>query len=90
MHIRVKVDEGIRVRDLVTKISQIREVNIDGSQKSSEVVILMFNPKTKAVSYFFNPTDSINSNALMGRDLIAIEVLTRPGRELIKKFYCDN
>jgi hypothetical protein len=44
MHIRVKVDEGVRVRDIVTKITQIREVNIDGTLRNSEVVLFMFDP----------------------------------------------
>ena len=29
MHVQIKVDNEIRMRDVATKIAQIREVNID-------------------------------------------------------------
>ena len=39
MHIQIKVDNEIRMRDVATKITQIREVNIDPKQKDSEIVL---------------------------------------------------
>lgn len=39
IHIHLKVENDIRIRDLITKISQIREVNIDQTQLKTEIVV---------------------------------------------------
>ena len=37
-----------------------------------------------------NPDYKLSQYVTMGTDLLAQEVLTRPGREVIKKFYLDH
>ena len=39
MHIKLKVDNDIRIKDLIIKIAQIREVNIDTAMLKTEIVI---------------------------------------------------
>ena len=39
MHIQIKVDNEIKMKDVATKIAQIREVNIDPKQVLSEVIL---------------------------------------------------
>ena len=39
MHIMIKVDVDIKIADLITKIGQIRELNIEMPQISTEIVL---------------------------------------------------
>ena len=39
MHIMIKVDNDIKIADLITKISQIRELNIEVPLVKTEIVI---------------------------------------------------
>ena len=88
MHIQIKVDNEIKMKDVATKIAQIREVNIDPKQVLTEVILF----QTTAVNDIrgiFNPDLKLSNYNLMGQDLLATEVLTRKGRDVIKKFYLD-
>ena len=39
MHLKLKVDNEIKIRELITKIAQIREVNVDSTFVKTELVI---------------------------------------------------
>ena len=39
MHIKLKVDNEIKIKDLMVKVAQIREVNIDISLKYTELAV---------------------------------------------------
>ena len=39
MHIKLKVDNEIKIKDLMVKVAQIREVNIDISLKYTELTV---------------------------------------------------
>ena len=39
MHIRLKVENEIKIKDLMVKIAQIREVNIEVKSGNSELVL---------------------------------------------------
>ena len=43
MHIMIKVDVDIKIADLITKIGQIRELNIEMPQISTEIVLFTVN-----------------------------------------------
>ena len=89
MHIKIKVDNDIKIRDLITKITQIREVNIETSLTKTDVVIFQMLP-SKCIRGIFNPDLKLSQYNLMGQDLVAMETLTRPGRDMIRKFYLDH
>ena len=76
------------MKDVATKIAQIREVNIDPKQVLSEVIL--FQTLTNSdIRGIFNPEMKLSNYNLMGQDLFATEVLTRTGRDVVKKFYID-
>ena len=89
MHVQIKVDNEIRMRDVATKIAQIREVNIDPKQVVSEIALFQMTPQNE-LRGIFNPDLKLSNYNLMGQDLFAGEVLTRAGRDVVKKFYMDH
>ena len=65
MHIQIKVDNEIKMKDVATKIAQIREVNIDPKQVLTEVILF----QTTAVNDMrgvFNPDLKLSNYNLMG------------------------
>ena len=65
MHIQIKVDNEIKMKDVATKIAQIREVNIDPKQVLTEVILF----QTTAVNDIrgvFNPDLKLSNYNLMG------------------------
>ena len=89
MHIRLKVENEIKIKDLMVKIAQIREVNIEVKSGNSELVLFQMNQQG-SLRGFFNPELKLSNYQFMGQDLMAAEILTRTGRNKIKKFYIDN
>lgn len=89
IHIHLKVENDIRIRDLVVKITQIREVNIESSQLKTDVVLFQLN-KERSIRGIFNPNSPLSNYNLNGIELLAIETLTQIGRDTIKNFYAVN
>ena len=44
----------------------------------------------KNIRGLFYPGFKLSNYNLMGQDLVAMEIMTRQGRECVRKFYCDN
>ena len=86
MHIRLKVENEIKIKDLMLKIAQIREVNIQVKSGNSELLLFQMNQQG-SLRGFFNPELKLSNYQFMGQDLMAAEILTRTGRNKIKKFY---
>ena len=65
MHIQIKVDNEIKLKDVATKIAQIREVNIDPKQVLSEVIMFQMTPNND-IRGIFNPELKLSNYNLMG------------------------
>ena len=89
MHIMIKVDVDIKIADLITKIGQIRELNIEMPQISTEIVLFTVGEQ-RQLGGVLNPEAKLSNYQVYGQDIFAAEILARPGREIIKKFYMDN
>lgn len=89
MRIIIKVDNEIKIKDLATKITQIRELNIETPLVKTELVLYVLSPKA-TIRGIMNPELKLSQYNVSGEDVMATEVLNRTGREVIKKFYMDN
>ena len=89
MHIMIKVDVDIKISDLVTKIGQIRELNIEMPLEKTEIVLYLMGSNGNLLGVM-NPEAKLNQYQGDWKDIFASEILARPGREIIKKFYMDN
>jgi len=89
MRIVIKVDNEIRIVDLIKKIAQIRELNIELPMVKTELVVFQMTNRNN-LRGIMNPQMKLSQYNLQGQDIMAAEVLTRPGRDAIKKFYLDN
>ena len=65
MHIRLKVENEIKIKDLMVKIAQIREVNIEVKSGNSELVLFQMN-QHGSLRGFFNPELKLSNYQLMG------------------------
>ena len=89
MRIMIKVDNEIKIADLITKITQIRELNIELPMTKTELVVFQMTNRSN-LRGIMNPDMKLSQYNLQGQDIMAAEILTRAGREAIKKFYMDN
>ena len=89
MRVLLKVDIEIKIGDLLTKISQIRELNIEVPLSKTEIVLYQVTPSNN-LRGVMNPEMKLSQYNVQGLDLMAAEILTRQGRETIKRFYIDN
>lgn len=89
MRIVIKVDNEIRIADLITKITQIRELNIELPTVKTELVVFQMTNRNN-LRGIMNPDMKLSQYNLQGQDIMAMEILTRTGREVIKRFYMDN
>jgi len=89
MHVMIKVDVDIKIGDLITKIAQIRELNIEVPLVNTEIIIYQIFGHNN-MRGVLNPEWKLSSYQLVGVEIMAAEILTRAGRETIKKFYMDN
>ena len=89
MRVLIKVDIEIKISDLLTKISQIRELNIESPLSKTELVLFQVTSANN-LRGVMNPDMKLSQYNVQGLDLLAAEILTRTGREAIKKFYMDN
>ena len=76
MHIMIKVDVDIKISDLVTKIGQIRELNIEMPSINTEIVIFQMN-KENNLRGVMNPTQKLSNYNVHGQDIMAAEILSR-------------
>ena len=90
MHIMLKVDVDIKIGDLITKIGQIRELNIEMPLEKTEIVLYMMGSQGNLMG-IMNPDLKLNQYMQHEmKEIFASEILARPGRDIIKKFYMDN
>ena len=89
MRVVLKVDIDIKIADLITKISQIRELNVEVPLIKSELVLYQVSAQNN-LRGIMNPECQLKQYNVVGQDLMAAEILTRQGREAIRKFYMDN
>lgn len=85
----IKVDVDIKIADLIVKIAQIRELNIETPMVKTELVLYEMGEEG-AMRSILHPDSKLNLYSTHGNDIFAAEILTRPGKEVIKKFYMDN
>ena len=76
MHIMIKVDVDIKISDLVTKIGQIRELNIEMPSINTEIVIFQMN-KENNLRGVMNPAQKLSNYNVHGQDIMAAEILSR-------------
>ncbi len=89
MRVVLKVDNDILIADLILKISQIRELNIELPMRKTELIMYKVSDKSN-INGLLYPTMKLSQFNTAGIDLMATECLTRVGRDTIKKFYMDN
>lgn len=89
MHIMIKVDVDIKVSDLIVKIAQIRELNIETPIVKTELVLYQMETEGN-LRGVMNPENKLSHYSVHGEDIFAAEILSRTGREVIRKFYLDN
>ena len=89
MRIMIKVDNEIKIADLITKIAQIRELNIETPLRKTEIVVFQ-RTTSNNLRGVMNPENKLNQYNVAGMDIMAAEILTRAGRDTIRKFYMDN
>ena len=65
MHIMIKVDVDIKISDLVIKIGQIRELNIEMPSIKTEIVIFQMNVENN-LRGVMNPTMKLNNYNVTG------------------------
>ena len=65
MHIKLKVDNEIKIRDIITKITQIRETNIDTALQKTEIVIFAMTPG-KIIRGILHPESKFSQYNLAG------------------------
>lgn len=63
IHISLKLENEINVKDLITKICQIRECNIDSSLQKTELFLVLLN-KNKEVICILNPDHRVNISVI--------------------------
>lgn len=85
----IKVDVEIKIADLITKIGQIRELNIEMPLEKTELVLYIMTSHGNLLG-LMNPEAKLSQYQGDWKDIFASEILTRSGREIIKKFYMDN
>jgi len=89
MRVMLKVDNEIKICDLLTKIAQIRELNIELPLVKTEIVLFQVTDKS-CLRGIMSPDMKLSHYNTRAVDLMACEILTRAGRDVIKKFYLDN
>ena len=65
MHIKLKVENDIKIRDLMMKVAQIREVNIDTNMVKTEIVIFQAT-QARNMRGLFYPEFKLNNYNTMG------------------------
>ena len=89
MHIMIKVDVDIKIADLIVKIAQIRELNIETPMVKTELILYEMGEEGAMRGILF-PDSKLSAYQTHGRDIFAAEIIARPGKDVIKKFYMDN
>jgi len=89
MRVCLKVDNDIKIADLITKISQIRELNIELPMVKTELVLYQVTDRNNIRGLMY-PTNKLSQYNTVNVDIFAAEAVTREGRAVIKKFYLDN
>ena len=89
MRVCIKVDNDIKIADLITKISQIRELNIELPMVKTELVLYQVTDRNN-IKGIMMPHLKLSQYRDVNMDLMASEVVTREGKAVIKKFYMDN
>ena len=74
----------------MTKIAQIRELNIEMPMYKTELVLYQKQDNSKGIRQVLIPSVKLIAYNTYGFEIIASEVLTRHGKTQIAKFYADN
>jgi len=78
----LKVDNDILVKDIQTKIAQIREVNVDPKFKKTELVLFFLTDWNNTVKYVMNPGCKLSQYRQSADTIIyAVEVVKKKARD---------
>lgn len=90
LRIHLKVDQDTQVKDMIKKISMLRECNLDATLTKTNLVFFSLDPKTRFVRTIFHQDDKISEVDLITAEIHCQEIMCHKGRDIIKKFYAEN
>jgi hypothetical protein len=90
IRVQVKVESEIEVRQLVQKITKIRETNLEIKLLNTETVMFALNPISNTVRQILGPDLKLSSLDYQCLEFHCIEVLSPAGREKVRQFYKNN
>ncbi len=76
MRVVLKVDNDILISDLMVKLGQIRELNIELPSRNTELIFYKKSDKGHIIGMLF-PNAKLSQLHSVGQDLMAAECLTR-------------
>ncbi|CDW76980.1 ubiquitin carboxyl-terminal hydrolase 15 [Stylonychia lemnae] len=88
IHIAIRVERDAKIATIIQQICDIKEVNIDPSQRTSSLVL--FSQTKGILRGIFNPEQKLLNYNLLNNEIEAIEVLNSRGRDVIRQFYRSN
>ena len=90
IRVHIKVDAEIEFKNLMLKVAQIRETNLDWKQVNSEAVLFTINKVSNTVREILRPEQKLSSLEYMCHEIHCMEVLTRKGKDALRQFYKSN
>lgn len=90
MRIHLRIEQDTNVKDIIKKISMMRECNLDATLTKTSLVIYSVDPKSRTVKTVFSSNDKLNEYDLIAYEIHCHEVICNKGRQIVRNFYKEN
>ena len=89
IHICLQVDKNIKIKDLIQKIMEVKEVNIDPHFVNNVGLqdLVLYSKSLGSVRGVFDPNNKLTQYKLITNEVHAQEVVTNKGKQFIRIRY---